>query len=987
MRKIVSFCCFATFLLLEIPALGQGYPTGKLTGRVTLNGAPLPGVEVTVASPQLQGERTVVTSETGDYLFPVLPAGEYTVSFSGKGMQTLKEELKIAAAQNQRLDAEMAVTAKFEEEIAVTAGGGAFETISEGAQGATTYTKVLVDQLAAGRTLNQIVALAPGVQPSGPIKLADTSLSTITISGAPTFENLFLVNGVVVNENVRGQAEDLFIEDAIQETTTAASSISAEYGRFSGGVVNVLTKSGGNDFSGSFRTSFTNQKWQKKTPLTTTRLDDTIPIYEATLGGPVVRDRLWFFLAGRDRDVSSSSPFPSLPFTISSVQKRYEGKLTASITPSHTLFGSYQKIDFKQDNGFTGFILDLDSLISFEAPEDAWALNYSGALTDSLLLTAQYAERKLSFVHAGGRSTDLIDGTVILDNSRGQARYNSPTFCGVCRTEERANDNALVKLSYFLSTDSWGTHDLVGGYDTFDDKRTADNHQSGSDYTIAGTSAILRNGQIFPVFNNEGSTVIIYNPILKPSKGTHFVTNSFFANDSWRLDSAWSFNVGLRYDGNDGKNAGGDKVASDSKVSPRLAVVYSPTGAAGWVFHGGYAEYVAAIANTIGDFTSAGGRPANLRWVYRGPAINTDPTAPLLGEDDALRALFQWFDANRASLPFITVAIPGLNQQIRGSLNSPSVTEYSLGFTRRLGSRGTVRADLVHRDWSDFYASRVDTSTGQVTGQFSGVTLRADLRLIANDDRHYERTYDGLQTAFGYRLGDRFDLGGSWTLSKTQGNLDAENGPAGPTVGTLGNYPEYQQARWAAPKGDLLLDQRHRVSLFGVYRVLEHNHHGLSVSLLESFGSGHPYGAVGTVRSAAFVTNPGYLTPPFNVPYFYTARDAFHTPNVYHTDLAVNYELRLGQLDLFLKPEVINVFNHQRVDTTDARFLDTSISTFDTNGACGGSPTGRCLPFNPFTTAPVEGVNWQKGQNFGKGVSPLAFQQPRTFRFAVGLRF
>ncbi|MFP5288842.1 MAG: hypothetical protein ACLGI9_24105, partial [Thermoanaerobaculia bacterium] len=90
---------------------------------------------------------------------------------------------------------------------------------------------------------------------------------------------------------------------------------------------------------------------------------------------------------------------------------------------------------------------------------------------------------------------------------------------------------------------------------------------------------------------------------------------------------------------------------------------------------------------------------------------------------------------------------------------------------------------------------------------------------------------------------------------------------------------------------------------------------------------------------------------------------------------------------LFLEPEVINVFNEQRVDTTASNLFDTSILSADNAGACSQSPTGRCLAFNPFTETPVEGVNWQKGPNFGKGTNPLAYQTPRTFRFSVGLRF
>ncbi|PYQ60184.1 MAG: hypothetical protein DMF53_17540, partial [Acidobacteria bacterium] len=72
---------------------------------------------------------------------------------------------------------------------------------------------------------------------------------------------------------------------------------------------------------------------------------------------------------------------------------------------------------------------------------------------------------------------------------------------------------------------------------------------------------------------------------------------------------------------------------------------------------------------------------------------------------------------------------------------------------------------------------------------------------------------------------------------------------------------------------------------------------------------------------------------------------------------------------------------------TDVTLFDTTIFTADNRGACSNSPTGRCLPFNPFTEKPVEGVNWQKGPNFGKAVNQFGFQQPRTFLVSFGLRF
>jgi hypothetical protein len=988
----------ATLLLWGLPAFAQGNPTGKLSGRVTSGNEPLPGVKVTVSSPNLQGIKSTATSANGDYTFPSLPPGDYSVVFESPGLRTVKLDQKIAAAQASKLDAELAAEA-ITEEINVT---GSLEAISEGVQSATTYTKTLVDELPAGRTINQIVALSPGIQPNGPSKDSTTGLGNITISGAPTYENLFLLNGVVLNENIRGQAFDLYIEDAVQETTTATAGVSAEYGRFSGGVVNVLTKSGGNDFSGSFRTTLNNQDWQGKTPLTKTLTDKVVPTYEATLGGPVMHDRLWFFLAGRSvkpTETRTTSSPTLIPYENVRDQQRYEGKLTATLSPRHSLLGSYSKIEDKENGNSFSTILDEASLVNRQTPQKLWSVNYTGTFTDNLLLTAQYSRRDFTFIGSGAPSTDLIAGTLLLDRSRGSARYHSPTFCGVCRPEDRNNKNGLAKLSYFLSTESLGSHDLVGGYDTFDDIRAADNHQSGSDWRILGTSATINGSSITPVFLGDGTTFIEFDPVLHPTEGTSFKTNSVFVNDTWRLNDRTTLGVGVRYDKNDGQNEAGVKVADDSSISPRLSATYDAQGNGGLIFHASYAQYVAALANSIADSSSASGVPSAFQWTYRGPDISG------VSQDEALRRLFDWFAGANGGLPTVAsplggglvplraAAIRGLNTQIRGTLDSPNVTEYSLGASARLGSRGLVRADLVYRDWGNFYSQRTDTSTGKVTGQIGSVTQTFDLTLVENNGSLYSRTYKGLHTQFRFRASDKLDLGGNWTLSKTEGNFNGENQGSGPIAGGLGNYPEYFQVRWNSPDGPLSLDQRHRVNLYGVYKIFDNHQHSLSASLLQGFYSGHPYEEVGTITltnpatGTSYVTNPGYATPPTTVGYFFGGRGALRTPNVLRTDISFNYEFKIGQVDLFLKPEVVNVFNGQKIDTTDIRYFDTTILTAANAAACPGSPTGRCLAFNPFTETPVEGVNWVKGPNFGKAINALGFQQPRTYRFAVGVRF
>lgn len=257
--------------LLMATVLVAQMPTSTILGRVINEGQGLPGVTVTAKSPALQGVRTAVTSTNGDFVFPNLAPGRYTVSFTMSGFQTVTREINAAASQQAAINVEMSLSAVAAEAVVV----GTSETISQTTTAATTYTAELTKKLPITRTLLSAVLLAPGVNSNGPG-------GNLTISGAQSFDNNMMVNGVNIQDNIRGTANNLFIEDAIAETTTSTSAISAEYGRFTGGVVNAITKSGGNTFSGSVRATLENDKWTAKTPLTTVDQNDKVtPIWRA----------------------------------------------------------------------------------------------------------------------------------------------------------------------------------------------------------------------------------------------------------------------------------------------------------------------------------------------------------------------------------------------------------------------------------------------------------------------------------------------------------------------------------------------------------------------------------------------------------------------------------------------------------------------------------------------------------------------------------
>ncbi len=701
-------------------------PTATLSGKVTADDASLPGVTVSVSSPNLQGVRTAITSTAGDYIFPLLPPGPYTVSFELAGMQEVRRQIVLTAARPDRIDVEMRPAA-VAEAITVTAETPV-TAVLESPSVSSNFNQDLIESLPVARNLQSVTLLAPGVNSNGPG-------GNVVISGAMSYDSLYLVNGAIVNENLRGQAHNLFIEDAIQETTVMTGGISAEYGHFTGGVVSAITRSGGNEFSGSFRTNFTNESWTSKTPLTLEQEDTINNIYEATLGGPFLRDRLWFFGAGRSAETSDirqttlgaarTGDQGVVPITYPHAleETRMEGKLTGAITPRHNIVASYIDVAPTETNQHFDVIMDLDSLNpSRETPNTMLALNYNGALSSRFFVEGQYSSKEYAFLGSGSRYYDMIQGTLILDRARG-TRYNSPTFKYKPEGEERNHELFTVKGTWFLSTQELGTHDIKVGYEDFSEVRDVNNYQSGSDWRLSIPQTIIRDGQIFPRMPGGSSgtlTRIYWTPIFVLSKGSDYASQSIFLNDRWTFDERWTFNIGARFDKNDAIS--GDhtfQIADDSAISPRLAVHFDPFANGRLIFNAGYGQYVGRLAEGIGNDVDAAGRNASFQWNYRGPHINNDvnaPTSSLIPTHQAIQMIFDWFNANGGidRRPFRSVSVPGTDSMLDpNGLTSPNVKEWVLGVGSAFGNNGFARADLILRNWDDFYVSRIDQCDGK----------------------------------------------------------------------------------------------------------------------------------------------------------------------------------------------------------------------------------------------------------------------------------
>ena len=728
MRLFVRLIALMAVALLAASAFAQGTgTTSSLSGTVTTGGKALPGVTVMITSPSLLGTRTTVTGEGGGYNFSSLPPGVYTVKFELEGLQKSSQKVTLSLAQPSTADADLKV-ATVTEAITVTAAAPA---VLETTEVTRNFTAKQVAELPVRRNIRDTVLLAPGTNSNGPN-------NQMTISGAPSYDNLFLVNGVVVNENLRGQPHDLFIEDAIQETTViAAGGISAEYGRFTGGVVSSITKSGGNAFSGSLRDTMTNPNWIAKTDFRDSKgnAEPDHPsirsnVYEGTLGGFVLRDRLWFFGAGRHTKGAPANGFnaaqttlvTNLGFLNTINEDRYEGKLTGQVTQKHSLVASYLKVKTTELNNFFGSIYDLNSIVpSRQLPNSLKALAYNGVLSGNWLLEGQVSQKKFAFINSGGLDTDRIKGTLLLDSN---ARFNAPTFCGVCTPEERNNDSAVAKTSYYLNTKNMGNHSFVLGGELYKETRLVNNHQEASDFRVQSTgTAIFLPGDSTPYPRFDASTILRWQPILVLSTGSHFKTRSAFANDKWDLNSHWSFNVGVRYDKNVVHDASGNLVADDSAFAPRLGAMFDVKGNGRSRVNMSYARYVTKIVDgNVGGAANAAGTPATFNYAYKGPAVNPiDSSGKIIGTpvnpQDALRILFNWFDSigGTSNTNFLSSTYPGYTQRILHPISAPSVDEITLGFGQQLGHTAFARVDLIDRRWHDFYALNLDKTTGQLT--------------------------------------------------------------------------------------------------------------------------------------------------------------------------------------------------------------------------------------------------------------------------------
>ncbi len=281
--------------------------TGVISGTVTdPTGAVIPGATIVALEVQTGVKHTVVTDSKGFYSFPALDIGNYTVSASNPGFQSFQATgIKVDANSSVRTDITLKVGSVTQVEE-VTSNAVQVETQST-QLGEVIESQKMTSVPLNGRAFTDLLALQPGVSPfagkseGGDTPLASGSLNNgnVSINGGREASNGFMVNGGNVNDGVENGTAIVPNLDSISEFRIITNNFDAEYGNFSGGQVNVVTKNGTNQFHGSafdfLRNTVFNARGYSFSSTPPARGSYNQNIYGGTFGGPIKKDKIFFF--------------------------------------------------------------------------------------------------------------------------------------------------------------------------------------------------------------------------------------------------------------------------------------------------------------------------------------------------------------------------------------------------------------------------------------------------------------------------------------------------------------------------------------------------------------------------------------------------------------------------------------------------------------------------------------------------------------------
>lgn len=777
------------FVLLGGTALlADGSQTGTLLGTIKdTKDVPVGSAVVRVAGSTLMGERTIITDEEGRFLMPKLPPGtDYTVTVSKAGFHTVAMSARIAVDQVLGISVEL----RSQEAAAVVEVLGEYSTVDTTTVVSTvSMNKNLVDALPMpfGRGYQGIMAVAPGM----------TGSDNPTALGGRRTENLYLVDGVDTTDATSGTYGMNLNEEAIEEVQILTAGLSAEYGRVGGAVSNVVTKSGSNEFTGSFRMDLSNMAWDAKgmRSVKPESFFTTRPFL--SVGGPVFKDKLWYFVTAQWTQVestqSSMGPLGSKGLDYKEVFQAdpvwYSAKLSWQINQNHWINLQATGDPSKYPDGVAlGSSTTLDTLTRVKQGSNFLAFTYQAMPFATLNWDFKYSRRESAQEFDSLVGNDIW-GFVDWGDINRRVYENAPQVGDIKRTRDQFN----ASLTWYPSN-----HQIRMGVDI---QSTTSRSHLGS----PGNTQVVFTGYKpsnanwpyeFPVF--------LWRQQPPQTRKSQLGYQAYFINDKWKLNRYLALNLGLRMELTDGENDAKEKLWDITAFSPRLGATWDWKGDGKQCFGVFLARYaLQPLQSTLDGMTRA--ESTNSFYLYR-PLVQPVDPAPDPHLPGSYYQVPETFQGKASNLYPDKDAEAGHEDEL------------TLSFKMQLAQGWTLDSMVVARDYKNplvVYRS----FNGQ---DDQGYDIQREVLKNAKDA---VRKYRGWITSLNY-AGEKWNLAASYTLSTLKGNIDADNhdndngGPNDIALGygwySEGTYkPDYNDRR---VYGFLKGDQTHVVRLMSSYR-------------------------------------------------------------------------------------------------------------------------------------------------------------------------
>ncbi len=805
-----SLAALAAVLLALAPAaFSQSRETGAIVGSVyDQQGEVLPGVTVTLTSPSMMGTRTFVTDRQGQYRFPALPPGVYSVKAELQGFKTIvREDVRLTTTVRLTVDMNM-IQSVVEEEVTVQAHSPTVD-IKSTETASVTLSNDILRNIPYSQFTSDIVNMAPGVNENVAFGASsDTGIN-------------YNMDGVGVGDPDAGSAWVFLDHNIVEEAKVMGVGLPAEYGNFTGVIFNLVTKSGGNQFSGhvevdiqgkakvadsSLNQWYDGKFWQADN--TTDYINDfpdltspraALQDFNAHLGGPIKKDKLWFYVGlqyYRSRDYPTG-----FPQAIDYKQPRSFWKLTSQLSPNTNMTVSLEVDTYKGVNRDGSVTVTPDATVNQKSPEVVG--NFS--LTHIFSANSFFDVKGAYFW--GYYYLDPKTGKELsthLELSTNTWLYNSGYYYYADRTRFQVNASYTHYAEDFIQ----GNHDFKFGVEV---ERSTDRNRYG--YTGNGNDKLFGNtGLPFTQFQDYYGEPYLAYQYQGYDKDSPYTRLEGFVQDAWQITPRLNINLGLRLSQNWGYVKGVSGAVYDTfRLAPRIGFTYDILGNKSTVLKAHYGQFTEGMFGSYHDRLN--------------PAKNFFDQVG-----------YYWDPDSSSWIEFTRTAHENL-YQMADNIKHPYMTQWVVGLERELFKDTSFSVNYINRKWNDIigiYDLEANYEPFTVTVpdlndkeyqifQRTEDTVDTHKYIIANIKKNDPwislepyRKYWGLEFVFNKRFSNRWQLLASYIYSKASGTID--NGMADDIgYGSRDSMNTDDPNFWINDTGNLTYDPTHQIKIQGSY--------------------------------------------------------------------------------------------------------------------------------------------------------------------------